>query len=90
MSDPASLLDALVPETVPVSSDLLLGQRPWRFKVGDWVYIYRQSQDVTFQVIGGELWRGFPHYLVRDTVTDDTWRVPQLHLSSKPIAFCKD
>lgn len=46
-------------------------------------------QDILFEVLGGELWRGFPHYRLRDTVTGDIWLIPQLHIASKPISFRK-
>lgn len=92
MSDPGfsalSLLDALVPETVPVSAEALT-QKPWRFRVGALLNAHGHPQNELFEVLGGELWRCWPHYLVRNTVTGDLWRIPQLQLSSKPITYRK-
>lgn len=58
---------------------------PWRFSLGDNIYLLRRTQDTTFEVIGGELHLRCPHLHVRD-VLGATWRVPQLHASSKPIS----
>lgn len=57
---------------------------PWRFRLGDPVYIVGQFPDSTFIVTGGELWLGFPHLNVLDC-EGKVWRIPQLHCSSKPI-----
>ena len=62
---------------------------PWRFKLGDGAYVLGRPQDRSLEVVGGELWMGFPHLLLRDH-EDDIWRVPQLHCSSKPITFRTD
>jgi hypothetical protein len=76
------------PNPVPVPEDALT-RKPWRFRPGALVNVLGHPQDILFEVIGGELWRGFPHYLLRDTVTGDTWLIPQLHIASKPITFRK-
>ena len=57
---------------------------PWRFSLGDEVYVLGHTNAVTFKVVGGELWMGFPHL---HAVGPDgkTWRLPQLHCSSRPI-----
>jgi hypothetical protein len=57
---------------------------PWRFRIGDPVYVNGQFPDASFIVTGGELWVGFPHLYVLDS-DGKAWRVPQLHCSSKPI-----
>jgi len=61
---------------------------PWRFQLGELVYIKGWPTDEVLTVIGGELWLGFPHLRLyhRDGTT---WRIPQLHCSSKPINFRK-
>lgn len=61
---------------------------PWRFRIGDLVYIKGHPLDETYTVTGGELWLGFPHLKLyhRD---GSMWRVPQIHCSSKPITFRK-
>lgn len=61
---------------------------PWRFSLGDFVYVWKRPSTETVEVIGGELWCNFPHLLVRDAA-GDTWRIPQLHCSSKTITFRK-
>lgn len=61
---------------------------PWRFRIGSLVYVKGHPTDDTFTVIGGELWLGFPHLHLYDR-DGRTWRVPQLHCSSKPITFRK-
>lgn len=66
-----------------------LAKYPWRFRLGDTVYLRGRSNTETYEVIGGELWLNFPHLHVRD-ITDNIWRVPQLHCSSKPITFKKN
>lgn len=62
---------------------------PWRFCLGDYVYVLDRASSSTYEVIGGELWCNFPHLHVRDT-SGDVWRVPQLHCSSKTITFKKN
>lgn len=61
---------------------------PWRFRIGSLVYVKGHPTDDTFTVIGGELWLGFPHLHLYDR-DGKTWRIPQLHCSSKPITFRK-
>lgn len=53
---------------------------PWRFRQGD--YLYALSHAYPLLVVGGELWLGFPHYHLLD-YAGKTWRIPQLHCSSK-------
>lgn len=62
---------------------------PWRFRLGDRLYILGRPLTSTYKVVGGELWLGFPHVHVA-TEDGKTLRVPQLHCSSKPITFRKD
>lgn len=57
---------------------------PWRFTLNQHVYIAGRSPISTFQVIGGSLYRGFPHLHVTD-VLGHIYRIPQLAASSKPI-----
>lgn len=57
---------------------------PWRFTLGQPVYITKRATTRTFEVIGGFLRSGFPHLYVRDS-TGRILRVPQLHCSSRPI-----
>lgn len=54
---------------------------PWRFRLGDVVYALGHSN--SFTVVGGELWMGCPHLLAAD-ILGRTWRLPQLHCSSRP------
>lgn len=61
---------------------------PWRFRIGSLVYVKGHPLEDTFTVIGGELWLGFPHLHLYDR-DGRTWRIPQLHCSSKPITFRK-
>ena len=61
---------------------------PWRFCLGDEVYIWRHNQEFTYRVVGGELWLGCPHLHCED-VLGQKWRIPQIHASSKTIAFKK-
>ena len=61
---------------------------PWRFAPGDEVYVLGRAPEETFKVIGGELWLSFPHLHAVDTA-GKTWRLPQIHCSSKPIVFRK-
>lgn len=53
---------------------------PWRFTQGD--YVYARNHYSPLKVFGGELWLGFPHYHLLDSA-GKTWRIPQLHCSSK-------
>ena len=61
---------------------------PWRFSLGDEVYVLGHPRDSTYKVVGGELWMGFPHL---HTFGPDgkTWRFPQIHCSSRPIEYRK-
>jgi hypothetical protein len=64
----------------------LLKQQPWRFHEGATVYVRGWPVDETGRVVGTiqPTRSGFPHYLVVDGGGGE-WRVPQIHLSSKPI-----
>lgn len=53
---------------------------PWRFRRGD--YVHARGHYTPLLVCGGELWTGFPHYHLLDSA-GKTWRIPQLHCSSK-------
>jgi hypothetical protein len=57
---------------------------PWRFAVGQYIYLASHPQNISFEVIGGELHLGFPHLHLRD-ITGSILRVSQLSASSKPI-----
>ena len=61
---------------------------PWRFSLGDTVYVLGHPSAASFKVVGGELWFSFPHLHLVDE-TGHTWRIPQLHCSSKTITFRK-
>lgn len=74
---------ALAPE--PVENNRVY---PWRFRLGDLAYVKGHPLDATFTVIGGELYFGFPHLKLFDR-EGYTWRVPQIHCSSKPITYRK-
>jgi len=58
---------------------------PWRYHIGQRLYVRGWPLSDTVQVVGGELWIGCPHYLALD-MDGKTWRLPQLHVSSKPIS----
>jgi hypothetical protein len=79
--------------TVPMSrapepTESLPCPYPWRFRIGSLVYIVGRPLHDTFTVVGGELWLGWPHLKVYDR-DGLTWRVPQIHCSSKPITYRK-
>lgn len=57
---------------------------PWRFTLGQHVYLAGRSPISTYEVIGGELHKGFPHLYVADAL-GHTYLVPQLYASGKPI-----
>ena len=61
---------------------------PWRFRLGDAVYVIDRPLDEALVVTGGELWLGFPHLHALDNA-GKIWRIPQLHCSSKPITYRK-
>ncbi len=61
---------------------------PWRFRLGNSVYVRGRGFDETFKVVGGELWLGFPHYTLLDPA-GRTWRVAQIECSSRPIVYRK-
>lgn len=61
---------------------------PWRFHLGDLVYVRGRAMDATYRVIGGELWLGCPHLNVLD-LNGQAWRVAQIECSSRPITFRK-
>lgn len=62
----------------------LLNSQPWRFQVGDTVYVRKWPADETGRVTGLIQSRAFPHYLVVDSGGME-WQVAQVELSSKPI-----
>ena len=75
----------LIRPTTPLSTEPDLEPvHPWRFRLGQDVYIAGRPQNTTFEVVGGLLHRGFPHLLVRDLL-GSTHRIPQLAASSIPI-----
>ena len=63
----------------------LLKRHPWRFDLGQAVYVRGWSQDttalITAKVATSDV---FPHYLVVDADGKE-WRIPQIHLSTSPI-----
>lgn len=61
---------------------------PWRFSLDEYVHVLGQPPQFTFRVTGGELWIGWPHLHLQDAA-GTTWRVPQIHCSTKPITFRK-
>jgi hypothetical protein len=63
-----------------------LRQNPWRFKVGDEVFIASRRSQWPAKVVEafGYGPSGWPHYLVVD-VQGDEWTVPQQLLSASPI-----
>ena len=69
---------------VPEPSPGKPGRRhfPWRHNLGDVLFaVSRGKQQLT--VVGGELWLGMPHYHLEDA-EGRRWRVPQLHVCSRP------
>ena len=62
---------------------------PWRFRIGELVHVLGRALQDTYTVVGGELWMGFPHYKLYDHRTGTTWRVPQIHCSTKPLTYKK-
>lgn len=61
---------------------------PWRFRLGDVVYVRGRALDSTYKIVGGELWMGCPHLTLLD-LDGKAWRVAQIECSSKPITFRK-
>lgn len=61
---------------------------PWRFRLGDHVYIRGRGLSETFVVVAGELWLSCPHLTVVDA-DGRAWRVAQIECSAKPITFRK-
>lgn len=57
-------------------------QYPWRFRVGDDVYVWKQRDEFSLRVVGGELYYGCPHLFLQDH-EDQLWRVPQIQVTSK-------
>lgn len=59
---------------------------PWKFHVGQAVYVWGFRQDISLtikeQKLLGTL--NFPHYVVEE-LNGDLWTVPQMHLSRKPL-----
>lgn len=64
----------------------VMAAHPWRFVLGQHVYLAGSTPTRTLEVVGGELHRGFPHLHLRD-IYGHTHRVPQLAASSKPISL---
>jgi hypothetical protein len=63
----------------------VMSTHPWRFTLGQHVYLAGRPPTFTYQVTGGELHLGFPHLHLSDAL-GHTYRVPQLCVSSKPIS----
>ena len=63
----------------------LLNGKPWRFKIGEVVYVRGWPVDATAKITA-QLRNAvpFPHYLAVDNDGRE-WRIPQLHLSTSPI-----
>lgn len=59
-------------------------KHPWRFRLGQFVYVAGQVYSEPYEIVGGELWLGFPHYKLRDR-NGQVWRIPQLLCSSKAL-----
>lgn len=57
---------------------------PWQFELGQAVYVKDHPYETVFAVLGGELWMGFPHYVLLDNA-GKTWRVAQIQCSSKSL-----
>jgi len=57
---------------------------PWRFTVGQKVYLSGRPPTHTYEVTGGFLYNRFPHLLLLDS-TGHQLQVPQLCATSKPI-----
>lgn len=72
--------------TLPEAAESL--RYPWRFRLGDTVYVRGRPQDSTCKVVGGELWMGCPHLTVVD-YAGQAWRVAQIECSPRPIVFRK-
>lgn len=62
----------------------ILNNQPWRFEEGATVYVRGWPVDSAVKVIAQRQSPGFPHYLAVD-LDGNTWRLPQIHLSSIPI-----
>lgn len=58
---------------------------PWRFTLGQQVYLAGRPPTLTFEVTGGFLHNGFPHLLLNDGL-GNRLQVPQLYAASKPIS----
>lgn len=58
---------------------------PWKYHIGQNIYVRGWPLTESVQIIGGELWLGCPHYLALDG-DGRTWRLPQLHVSSKSLS----
>ena len=65
-----------------------LTQYPWRFRIGEKVFVKYKPLHDTFTIVGGELSRGWPHYHLFDC-NGKTWRVPQAHCAAKPLIYRK-
>lgn len=57
---------------------------PWRYTLDS--DLFALGHRGPLRVVGGELVRGLPHYHLAD-VTGATWRIPQLHCSSKRLSL---
>ncbi len=64
----------------------VLNAHPWRFALGDQVYVQGWPGNETAVVTAQQTINRarFPHYLIVDSVGIE-WRVSQLHLSRSPI-----
>lgn len=62
-----------------------LNSQPWRFKIGQAVYVRGWPVDatalITAQLAASDV---FPHYLAVDNDGNE-WQLPQIHLSTSPI-----
>lgn len=63
----------------------LLNSQPWRFNPGDLAYVRGWPQQHPVQVLEYDPQPGcLPHYLVIDCMGAE-WRLPQIHLSRRPV-----
>lgn len=57
---------------------------PWRFTLGQRVYLSGRPPTLSYEVTDGFLHNGFPHLLLTDDL-GNRLQVPQLCATSKPI-----
>lgn len=57
---------------------------PWRFTLGQRVYLAGRPPTLSYEVTDGFLHNGFPHLLLTDDL-GNRLQVPQLCATSKPI-----